>query len=289
MVLCILDGDHSAAENMARNEACFEAVKEDKYSRIVRIYGFSKPAAILAKNQDHWDVRENAGIEVTRRPTGGCVVYVDESTLAYSVFTKQRGIAIPKAYNDVTEKILTVLREQGLSNVMVEGGYMRFEGQAIGGHSQIVDPNTGTTEVHGILQLERWQREILDRTLRLRTLATRNGDSYLIIDNVPYTVNSKLGGIGTKANINIAELSISRHELDELVAMPSLRAYGITKETLGLHLANRLSAGREPTPFPEDLENSVDNFLGKYHDPEWLKRGSWRGLGHCFINLVKKD
>ena len=83
MKLVVVDRPRTVYENLALNHACLDAVSAGAYEQIVRVYQFSRPGAILSNTEDVWDIREEARnkIDITPRPAGGSVVYVDEHTV----------------------------------------------------------------------------------------------------------------------------------------------------------------------------------------------------------------
>ncbi|RLE32792.1 MAG: hypothetical protein DRJ61_08695 [Acidobacteria bacterium] len=84
----VIDGDHSGAENMARDVAMLGAVITGEIPPTLRLYGWSTPCLTLGRHQDDdaadADFCRRHGIDIVRRPTGGRAV-LHHLELTYSV------------------------------------------------------------------------------------------------------------------------------------------------------------------------------------------------------------
>jgi hypothetical protein len=287
MKLVVVDKPRTAYENLAINDACLHAVRDGLYEQIVRVYGFSRPGVILSSDEDIWDVREEAraGLDVTRRPTGGSVVYVDKDTLGYSVFLKTGSkVDITATYRTFTERVVQSLRELGVPNIAVGNWYVRCNGGVIAGHAQ---QNRGeVSEFQGLMRLTSWDVDDLERILRLRLLAAHNGSTYLVIDNAAYDL------AGKAADVPVSSLRVIRSERDELAAAPALAAHGINSPTLMERLATGLSGVEERHALPERILEHAAELQKRYTDRAWVYRSdrpTRRGLGHCFVDLVQRE
>ncbi len=284
MKLVVVDRSRNVYENLALNHACLDAVNKGDFDEIVRVYPFSRPGAILSNNESIWDVREHVigKIDVTRRPTGGSVIYVDENTLGYSVFLRTGSkVDITNLYREFTGRVVKALNSFGLE-VTVGNWYVRLDGKVIAGHAQ---QNRGfASEFQGIIRMKKWDVNVLDNALRLRTLAEYKGVKYLVIDNAVYCVN------GNKTNIPVNILRKLRDERSELASAPGLDSFGVNAPDLMERLASCLSGTDVRSDLPDSIEFDASVLLGKYYDSDLLlKKGVKSCLGHCFVDLVDNE
>ena len=284
MKIVVVDKPRTAYENLALNHACLDAVNSGAYEQIVRVYPFSRPGAILSNNESIWDIREEVvgKIDVTRRPTGGSVIYVDENTLGYSVFLKTESkIDITRLYREFTGRVVKALNSFGLE-VSVGNWYVRLAGKVIAGHAQ---QNRGlASEFQGIIRMKKWDINALDKTLRLRTLAECKGMNYLIIDNAVFCIN------GDKTNIPVSIMRKLRDERTELASAPGLDAYGVNAPDLMERLATALSDCEQRHVLPETILSQSKVLIGQYYNSDLiLKKGTKSCLGHCFVDLVESE
>lgn len=285
--LVVVDPARTVYENMAINHACLDAVSEGVYDQIIRVYGFSRPGAILSNHQDIWDIREEArvGLDITRRPTGGSVVLVDGNTIGYSVFLKTESkIDVIKVYRKFTERVVSVLERYQIPDLTQGDWYVKINGGVVAGHAQ---QNRGfVSEFQGLIRLTKWDMPSLAKTLRLRKLAENDGNRYIIIDDEVYNLN------GNQVNIVTEHLRIVRDEHAELAAAPALTEYGITKDDLIDRLASSLAELDERHALPQELLDNAALHEKHYRDPDWVHKKDGditRCLGHCFIDLVEQE
>lgn len=284
MKLVVVDKPRTAYENLALNHACLDAVSNGSYEEIVRVYPFSRPGAILSNSESIWDIRDEAigKIDVTRRPTGGSVIYVDENTLGYSVFLKTSSkVDITRLYREFTGRVVKALNSFGLK-VSVGNWYVRLDGKVIAGHAQ---QNRGlASEFQGIIRMKKWDVKALDDALRLRTLAEYKGVNYLIIDSAVYCIN------GDKTNIPVHTLRKLRDERSELASAPGLDAHGVKAPDLMERLATALSDCEQRHALPETILSQSKILVSQYYNSELiLKKGTKSCLGHCFVDLVENE
>jgi len=121
-------GKHTAAENMAIDEAILNAVSEGSVPPTVRFFGW-EPAALsigyfqrAEREIDFARVREE-GLGFVRRPTGGRAVLHDME-LTYSIIVREDYPGIParvtEAYRVLSEGLLLGFRRLGLHAQMVQ-------------------------------------------------------------------------------------------------------------------------------------------------------------------------
>ncbi|MBI4146261.1 lipoate--protein ligase family protein [Candidatus Woesearchaeota archaeon] len=284
--LCVVDSSRPAAENLAINEACFEAVRDGVHEEIVRLYFFSRPGMILSKHQDVSDVRESAfgKVDVTRRFSSGSAVYVDEHTLGYSLFgrlehdaTEEVPTHIP--YKRMRSCVMDVLQSFGLSAKEERHWGVRVDGGVVAGHAQRY--GNKTYEVHGLLRLKGWDMDILDRVLRLRKKAQYDGQSWIIVDGKAYDASGAPAYLKNGARI-------VRNEYDELQQAPSLLDKGIAITDLVDRLGTGLSGSRERHSLPESIRLRAVELCKLFSSGEHVHNKDYclkRNLGHCFVDF----
>lgn len=287
MNIVVIDKPRSVYENLSINDACLEAVCNGDYERIVRVYRFSRPGVILSEFEDIWDVHEHARnkIDITRRPTGGSAVYVNEATIGYSVFLKTKNKTdVTHLYKEFTGRVLNALKSFSITEVKMNGWYVRVDGGVVAGHAQ--QHRGSASEFQGLIILTRWNMEAIDSVIRLRKLAEWQGNHYLIIDGAAYDLQ------GNQASVLFDQLRVVRDEYSELAKAPSLADYGITASALMEKLAGHLSGLKERHVLPEKIQNRAVEIEQKYKNANWVfnpGKKTRRGLGHCFVDLVERE
>lgn len=287
--LCVVDEPLSAVENLARNEACYEAVKARVFDEIVRIYSFKQRGVILSKHQHPGDVHDFAwqNQEVTRRKTGGGAVVVDEHTLGYSVFgflegvdgTKENPIHIP--YQRMRSAVIAALSSFGLEPKAEEHWGVRVGGGVVAGHAQRQE--NGAYEVHGLLRLRKWEMDEVSRALKLRQKVKCAGAHYLVAADGAFNMER------VQADISKYQSQVLRDEHGELAATPSLEEAGVSRGVLIERLASALSSV-QVSSLPAYLFERGRLHEKAYADEKYVRQGldSKRYLGHCFVNLEEK-
>ena len=124
----VLDGDHSGAENMARDVAMLEAVIAGEVPPTLRFYGWSPPCLTLGRHQgeDAADARfcRRHGIDIVRRPTGGrAVLHHLELTYAVAAPLGQEPLPRPlqNAYRTVCSALVAAVRSFGIDAELTGG------------------------------------------------------------------------------------------------------------------------------------------------------------------------
>lgn len=279
MKLVVVDLPRTCIENLAVNDACFEAVRNKEYQEIVRVYTFSSPGVILSKNQDIWDVREEmmTCIDITRRRSGGAAVYVDKDTIGYSIFgslNSAGSIQIHLPYKRMTSKIIDVLHSFGLEANMEKHWGVSINGHVIAGHAQRDDKNT--FEVHGLMRVKQWNMTSLEKTLRLRKLGHCKENFCIIIDDKVYDFN------GSPTNTLPEQVTIIRDEHKELENAPGLDKLGVSAPQLVERLASTLSESQERHQLPEHIFVLAKQYQTEYTQ---ITTGKKRCMGHCFVDF----
>ncbi len=115
-------GNHSAAYNMAVDEALLDWHSKGKIPPVVRFYGW-EPAALSigyfqkAEKEVNFDALQEQGIGFVRRPTGGRGV-LHEHELTYSVIVSEEHpkmpVGVTEAYRVISEGVLQGFRALGL-------------------------------------------------------------------------------------------------------------------------------------------------------------------------------
>ena len=287
--VCVIDGPMSAVENLARNEACYEAVKGRVFDEIVRIYSFNQKGVILSKYQHHGDVHEHAwrNQEVTRRKTGGGAVVVDEHTLGYSVFgflekvdgSRDNPTHIP--YQRMRSAVIGVLNSFGLDAQEEEQWGVRVGAGIVAGHAQRFEK--GAYEVHGLLRLKKWDMGEVEKALKLRQKVRHAGSHYLVVSDGACDMER------VQSDIDAQEAEVLRSEYAELESAPGLDDAGVSRGVLVERLTAALSSARV-SPYPPSLITSAKAHEKSYVNQAYVRAGleAKRYLGHCFVNLEDK-
>lgn len=120
----ILDGFHSGAANMARDEAISRAVSAGEQPPTLRLYGWAPPAISLGYSQRTDSVNEarcmEDGVELVRRPTGGlAILHRDELTYSVSLpITHPLAEGdVMTSYRRIAEALMHALRLLGVPEV----------------------------------------------------------------------------------------------------------------------------------------------------------------------------
>lgn len=135
---------HSAALNMALDEACMEAVARGDAPPTIRLYRW-KPSAVSIGNFQCLadEIDENAvaasGIAVVRRLTGGGAVFHDEEgEITYSIIAPEalfpRGVGA--SYEVLCEALIDALSELGVSAAFRPINDLTVDGKKVSGNAQ---------------------------------------------------------------------------------------------------------------------------------------------------------
>jgi lipoyl(octanoyl) transferase len=88
----ISDGRYPSEMNMARDEAIFNNVIDNKISGAIRFYNWDKPAVTIGYHQRDFHFSDRGlGIPIVRRPTGGGAV-LHSNDLTFSISSSARGL-----------------------------------------------------------------------------------------------------------------------------------------------------------------------------------------------------
>lgn len=124
----VIDGDHSGAENMARDVAMLGAVIAGEIPPTLRLYGWSPPCLTLGRHQRDdaadADFCRKHGIDIVRRPTGGRAV-LHHLELTYSVVAPLGQGPLPRplqeAYRILCSALVEAVRSFGIDAELTGG------------------------------------------------------------------------------------------------------------------------------------------------------------------------
>lgn len=281
---------YTPAENLAYNEALLNEV--ERQSPLLRIFTFSEPGLILARNEDIWDVRKSYHPITTRRNTGGSVMYVDENTLGYTLLFDQRDMTndLGIIYKAMTQPLVSGLREQGIVAELGNLFSIRIEGKVIGGHAQYRPLQIRGAQYDGIVNLKSPDVEKLDAMIRLRRLALHNNKKVLCIDGNVYDLKGKL--LGKEREF---ELTTLRDERSEIAQMRGLEDYEISRDEYVTILKRAFGSVFGMNAIDYHLSENVCELakklqIQKYKNEEWVvHRGGRKGQGYCFVDLIEPE
>lgn len=146
---------HTAAVNMAIDEAVAEAISFNEASPTVRIYGWRPSAISIGRFQSAEDEVEleecrRRGIDLVRRRTGGGAVYHDEEgEITYSVICPERMVSkdINASYRDICQLIVAGLAAIGIGAEFKPINDILVGGRKISGSAQT--RRQGVFTMHG--------------------------------------------------------------------------------------------------------------------------------------------
>lgn len=165
------EGRYDAATNLAIDDLMLDKASEtgDSY---LRVYDFEEPAVILARNEHFDDIKDvRDSHEITRRETGGSVIYCNDNAIFYSV-------SIPIEEDEFPEnlhreyfgpRIAETINDLGVTESKLGIGEhfsVRIDGGTVSGNSQ--RKKRDAVLYHGVLALEPWDAEELDQLIELR-------------------------------------------------------------------------------------------------------------------------
>ncbi len=135
---------HSAAMNMALDEACMEAVRDGLVAPTLRIYRWNPSAITIGNFQCIADEVDSAavsadGIAVVRRQTGGGAVFHDtEGEVTYSIIAPEQLFSknIAESYREICACILRALAALGIAAEFRPINDLVVEGRKISGNAQ---------------------------------------------------------------------------------------------------------------------------------------------------------
>ncbi|MDP2666049.1 MAG: lipoate--protein ligase family protein [Candidatus Diapherotrites archaeon] len=135
---------HTAAQNMALDEACAHALAEGKVNPTIRFYRWQPSAVSIGYFQSlrqEVDVEActEQGIDMVRRRTGGGAVYHDyDGEITYSVIAPEKAFSpnIIDSYRQVGEWIIHGLEQLGVEATFVPINDLVVKGKKISGNAQ---------------------------------------------------------------------------------------------------------------------------------------------------------
>jgi len=140
--------NYDAKMNMAIDQAILESVSAGKCPPTIRLYTW-KPHAISLGYGQHRDILKNQnGIDVVRRPTGGNAVYHGIDDLTYAVIAPHElfgGNPINgvnrQAYTTICTWIVAALKHCGLEAELYGSNDVIMHGKKVAGNAQRTDEN----------------------------------------------------------------------------------------------------------------------------------------------------
>ncbi|MCW3998624.1 MAG: lipoate--protein ligase family protein [Candidatus Bathyarchaeota archaeon] len=152
---------HSAAMNMAIDEAIMQARIAEKVPNTLRLYRWQPSAVSIGRNQQpqnqvYLDAAAQLGVDVLRRISGGGAVYHDfEGEVTYSVIAKATDLGsadVPSVYLKIYGAITDALRLLGVPADFSGGDAkncpnLTVAGKKISGSSQVI--SRGVVLQHG--------------------------------------------------------------------------------------------------------------------------------------------
>jgi lipoate-protein ligase A len=117
----ISDGRYPSEMNMARDEAIFNNVIDNKFPGAIRFYNWDKPAVTIGYHQRDFHFSDSSlGIPIIRRPTGGgAVLHSDD--LTFSISSSARGFFkgdVLNTYKLISGIFLGVFKDCGLNAML---------------------------------------------------------------------------------------------------------------------------------------------------------------------------
>lgn len=151
---------HSAALNMALDEACAHALAQGKVSPTIRFYRWQPSAVSIGyfqSLQQEVDIGEcqKQHVDIVRRRTGGGAVYHDyEGEITYSVIAPED--MFPKniidSYKEVSSWIISGLQKVGVEASFVPINDLVVRGKKISGNAQT--RKNGIFQMHGTILVD---------------------------------------------------------------------------------------------------------------------------------------
>ncbi len=167
----------NGAMNMAIDEVLLR--RSDSENRFfVRFYDVSKPTVILSNSDDYKSVIKNDdGIEICRRMTGGRPIYLDKNTIEYSITGPLRkGEALDGVFNLNTKihKNLGPILADAIRQMIGNGheisfgntSSIRIDNKPIAGHAQRISYNKSFL-YHGVVVIYPWNLQMIDKVLNI--------------------------------------------------------------------------------------------------------------------------
>ncbi len=277
---------YDAPRNLAYNEACLNRVESG--SPMLRIFTFSRPGLILAHGESLWDLRDKFHSLATRRHTGGSVIYVDKDTLGYTLLFHKSDLPgnVVDIYTALTNPLVLGLKERGIDAELGRLFSIRIGGKVIGGHAQYSKKDV--VQYDGIVHLKKPSITNIDQTIKLRVLSQNGEGRVICIDGEVYDL--KGNHLGEAKDFNLNKI---RDEREEISSMPGLSDFGVQPTDY----IDLIRSSFQNVFHMEAAESSLDHLRedarkleqSKYRSTDWIRAGTRRCLGHCFVDLVEPE
>jgi lipoate-protein ligase A len=233
---------------------------------VIRTAEIAKPAITLARNESLTDIfYQNCladGIDLTRRQSGGSVIFLDKNLLLYSLIFPSRFFPVlnlPVIHQEIGGKIALALKDLGVQKVYLGEKFSI----ALGKGPQFIISGNAVRKTkdyllyEGILVLEPLNLEAIQRYIVLRK-------------------NEK---------VNEADL------ISQLPSLFQVCQRKINPQELGEKIADRISGEKwqvlKEEEFP-DFKEKIKVLEEKYKSSQWLhlKEARQKDLGFCLIALL---
>ena len=169
-------GRYGAAENMAIDEAMLIVAGKNK-SMFMRFYDFDRSTAIYAHN-DHADnlrIENLNGTDVSRRITGGDIIYIDDKTFSYSVacglgnshkFELNVKSRVDGYFGGIiAETVRSMVPESHKVELGLHHSIM-INGRPVAGHAFNIKIRESSFLYHGAMAFDRWDADKIKNLLR---------------------------------------------------------------------------------------------------------------------------
>lgn len=205
------------AENMALDAVSADRAASDGLAS-VRVYGWSPSTLSLGYAQDpatvDWGFCEQAGIHVTRRPTGGGGIYHDRyGDIAYSIVAPREALPedLMESYRLLCEPVVEAMRELG-----VPVGFTDIEREARyepacylralnPSHDLVVTDERGTRKVSGNAQYRRKSAIVQHGSIRFENRPRRHVSCFADDDLSPEAFGERVTAIAEHTDVDWVE------------------------------------------------------------------------------------
>ncbi|MBI1978725.1 MAG: lipoate--protein ligase family protein [Candidatus Aenigmarchaeota archaeon] len=244
----------SADTNMALEEYLLKRVAEQKSFAAMRFYSFARDTIVLGYAQANDAVKRlDAGVELTRRITGGSHVQTGKNIVAYSFVVPRDGSF--RHFEDMrayyAERVANSLGNIGIESVTVDNkaSTINVGGRIIASHAIFWGVNSAL--LHGLIHLTPYDVDrIAERVmLQQRQIGSHTYSEYAALKNLP-TVATELNG-------RISGNRIKDHVLRQLVSD------AISQEVTGGHFEKKQIDDNV-------MARSSELFQKRYGTPLWV-------------------
>lgn len=192
----------NAPTNMAIDRAMAMIAGRDNKA-FMRFYDFEKPSLIYAAF-DHPDILRSEdmnGTDISRRETGGKIIYIDERELGYSIaghLDKEmaRDLTLkPRIYEHFGAKIAKVVKSMvpnpDAISTSERGSMINIDGKPVASHAMVIFPDAFL--YHGVLAIDKWDAD------RIKSLIRMNDNDYKEVVMLPSMIGSSKGINGIRS------------------------------------------------------------------------------------------